>query len=154
MTLSLFAVSAISGAALFFHAGKGVFHGMHEWLSMILLAPFALHVWKNWTPLIGYLRRRTLLVPVAVSLVAALAFAVPALCGTGRDDPPFRAIQLLADARLADLAPVPKTTPDALQAGLRQRGYPVGSADDTLGKIAASAGVPAARVLFSVLPAP
>ena len=69
----------MSGAALFFHVGQGVFHGMHEWLSMLLLAPFALHVWKNWGAMLGYVRRRTLLAPLALTLIAALAFALPAM---------------------------------------------------------------------------
>ncbi len=33
----LFLVSLISGIALFFHVGPGGFHGMHEWLSMLLI---------------------------------------------------------------------------------------------------------------------
>lgn len=47
LTTGLFAVSAISGVALFFHLGSAYFHGMHEWLSMALLIPFGVHVWKN-----------------------------------------------------------------------------------------------------------
>ncbi|HSO47757.1 MAG TPA: DUF4405 domain-containing protein [Rhizobiaceae bacterium] len=48
LTSGLFAVSLISGVALFFHLGQAAFHGMHEWLSMVLILPFALHLWKNW----------------------------------------------------------------------------------------------------------
>lgn len=47
---SLFLVSLVSGIALFFHVGAGWFHEMHEWLSMVLILPFFLHVWKNWRP--------------------------------------------------------------------------------------------------------
>jgi hypothetical protein len=35
----LFIVSLVSGVALFFHVGQAYFHGMHEWLSMILASP-------------------------------------------------------------------------------------------------------------------
>ena len=59
---------------------------MDEWLSMVLPAP------------------------AGAALLAALAFAVPALGGSGGASP-FRAIQLLLQAPLADLAPVLKTTP-------------------------------------------
>ena len=38
----LFLVSMISGIALFFHWGSAWFHGMHEWLSMVLIVPFVL----------------------------------------------------------------------------------------------------------------
>lgn len=48
----LFLVSLISGIALFFHLGNATFRGMHEWLSMVLILPFVLHLWKNWRPLV------------------------------------------------------------------------------------------------------
>src|SRR3954463_6656648 len=48
LTLGLFAVSAVLGVALFFRVGQSVFHGMHGWLSLALLLPFTLHVWRNW----------------------------------------------------------------------------------------------------------
>ena len=35
LTLGLFAVSALSGVALFFHLAPGAFHGMHEWLIRV-----------------------------------------------------------------------------------------------------------------------
>jgi hypothetical protein len=152
LTLGLFAVSAVSGVALFFHFGQSAFHGMHEWLSLVLLLPFALHVWKNWPALLGYVRRRTLLVPVAVTALAALLFAVPALTGSGGGEPPIRAAQLMTRMRLADLAPVLKTTPDALQATLAKRGLQVISTNDTLEQVASSSGVPAVRLLFQILP--
>jgi hypothetical protein len=44
----LFIVSLVSGVALFFHLGSAWFHSMHEWLSMVLILPFVLHIWKNW----------------------------------------------------------------------------------------------------------
>jgi hypothetical protein len=158
LTLGLFAVSAISGVALFFHVGQGLFHGMHEWLSIVLLLPLALHVWRNWGALLGYVRRRTLLLPVAATLLAAVLFAVPALSGGGLSGgggmaPPARAVQLMTQMRLADLAPVLKTTPDALQTNLRQRGYTVNSVSDTLDTVASSSGGSAVQLLFQVLPA-
>ena len=38
LTTGLFLVSLVSGIALFFHLGAAAFHGMHEWLSMALMA--------------------------------------------------------------------------------------------------------------------
>ena len=81
LTLGLFAVSTISGVALFLHVGQGYFHAMHEWLSIVLLAPFVLHVWKNWNPLVIYARRGALLWPVLASVAIAVPFAWPALSG-------------------------------------------------------------------------
>ena len=152
LTLGLFAVSAASGVALFFHWAPGAFHGMHEWLSLVLLLPFALHVWKNWPAMVGYLRRGTMLVPVAASLVAGAAFAVPALSGAGGPPPPVRAVQLLVRTPLAELAPVLKTTVADLRASLAQRGIQVYSDADSLATIAASAGTSAEGLLLGLLP--
>lgn len=155
LTLGLFAVSTISGVALFFHLAPGAFHGMHEWLSMVLLVPFAFHVWKNWGPMLGYVRRGTLVLPLLASLVAGLVFAVPALRGGGGGGPPpLRAAQLMTRASLANLAPVLGTTPAALQEELGRRGFKVASADDTLAGVAAVSGVAAESVLFQLMPAP
>lgn len=153
LTTGLFAVSTISGVALFFHWLPGAFHGMHEWLSMLLLLPFALHLWKNWGALMGYARRRTLALPLAGCLVAALPFAIMGLThssGAG-GNPAFRAIPLLTQARLGDLAPVLKMTPEALLAALRQKGYPAQSPDQTLDVLAAASGRRSPELLFSVM---
>jgi hypothetical protein len=152
LTLGLFAISAVSGAALFFHVGQGVFHGMHEWLSMLLLVPFALHIWKNWGAMLGYVRRRALLRPLAATLLLAAAFAIPAMSG-GERGSPRQAVQFMTQTRLADLAPVLKTTPNALQASLVQRGYKVTSLDETLAAVAAASGAPVMKVLLDVIPA-
>ena len=52
-TTGLFLVSLVSGVALFFHVGPAAFHGMHEWLSMVLILPFVLHMWRNWRPMLS-----------------------------------------------------------------------------------------------------
>jgi hypothetical protein len=70
----LFLVSLISGVALFFHLGGGAFRGMHEWLSMVLIVPFALHLWKNWRAMTVYLTKLPFAVATVASLAAALAF--------------------------------------------------------------------------------
>lgn len=150
----LFVISAVSGVALFFHWAPGAFHGMHEWLSLLLLLPFVLHVWKNWVPLVGYVKRRMLLVPLAICLLVAAPFAAAGLMqGGGGGNPAFRAIPLMTQARLSDLAPVLKTTPDALLAQLKAKGYQAGSADQTIDAVAAASGAQASQILISVMPA-
>src|SRR3982750_3833021 len=95
LTAGLFAVSTISGIALFFHWMPGAFHAMHEWLSILLLAPFALHAWKNWRPLLGYAKRGALLVPLVASVLVALPFTVSGLTRNSGGNPAFRAIPLM-----------------------------------------------------------
>ena len=53
LTTGLFLASLISGIALFFHIGPSGFHGMHEILSMVLILPFVLHLWRNWRPMVS-----------------------------------------------------------------------------------------------------
>lgn len=151
LTTGLFAVSAISGIALFFHWAPAAFHGMHEWLSIALLLPFGLHLWKNWPALAAYVRRGTLTVPLALSVAVAVPFAVPAMINGGSvGNPAFRTVALMTEAPLADLAPVLKTTPDALRASLEEKGLTVSSPASTLAEIAAASGQQANALLFSL----
>jgi len=152
LTSGLFLVSAVSGIALFFHWASPVFHSMHEWLSVVLLAPFVLHVWKNWKPLVGYGRRGTLLVPLLAALVMAVPFAWSGLTAPVRG-PASRLLPLLTHARVSDLAPVLRTTPDALLASLRNHGFDARSAEDTLAAVARGSGKEPSEALFSVVPA-
>jgi len=155
LTTGLFAVSIVSGVALFFHWLPGAFHAMHIWLSMVLMVPFAFHVWRNWRALVGYARRGTLLIPVALSLVAAVPFAASGLSGGGRGgNPAFRMVALMTKARVSDLAPMLKMTPDALFAALRQRGCAVQSTNETLDAIARASGKNAVELLLAVAPNP
>lgn len=156
LTTGLFAVSTVSGIALFFHFAPAAFHGMHEWLSMVLILPFALHLWKNWRPLAAYAKRGALWWALGASLAAALVFAVPALTGGagGGGNPAVRVMAAMTAAPLADLAPVLKTTPDALLATLKERGYTPVSAAETLDAVAAARGEPARELLLALLPPP
>ena len=153
LTFGLFAVSAVSGVALFFHWLPNAFHAMHEWLSVVLLVPFMLHVWKNWTPLMGYIRRGWMVLPLAASLVAAAFFVRPAIPGLRGGEPGARVVHVMAQSRLVDLAPLLKTTPEALAGTLRAQGYRVGTTSDTIDDVAARSNAPAMRVLMSALPA-
>ena len=153
LTTGLFAVSAISGVALFVHWLPAAFHGMHEWLSLLLLVPFGLHVWKNWRPLVGYAKRGSLVVGLLASLVVAVPFAWSGLSGgAGGGNPAFRVVALMTRATVDDLAPVLKTTPDALVGLLKGKGY-AAATGQTIEAIASAAGVPANEVLFALAPA-
>ena len=140
-TVGLFLVSAVSGVALFFHIGSATFHSMHEWLSMLLLVPVVLHVWKNWPSFKCYFKRKTIAVPLAVSLAGAVAFAVPSLIGSSSGGNPTRAaFDALQGGTIAQVAPLYKLTPEALAGRLKAKGYRVESMDDTLMAVAKASG--------------
>lgn len=154
LTTGLFVISTVSGIALFFHWQPGAFRGMHEWLSLVLLLPFGLHVWKNWRPLVGYLRRGTLILPLVACAVIAVPFAVSGLAGgSAGGNPAMRTLHLMATTPLEDLAPVLKSTPEALRARLAEKGYTVAPDAQTLGAIASASGTDALDLVVVLLPA-
>lgn len=150
LTTGLFLVSTVSGIALFFHWAPGAFHGMHEWLSMVLLVPFGLHLWKNWAALLGYLRRKTLLLPLLLCVLVALPFAASAFKPGPGGNPGFVAMQLLNQARLAELAPLLKASPEALKARLASRGMAWGSDEQTLAEVASANRVQPPQLLAAL----
>lgn len=138
-TVALFAVATISGVALFFHVGSKYFHGMHEWLSMLLLLPVVFHIQKNWPGMKGYFKRKTIWMPTLLSLAAALVFVALSWNSSGR--PPSPSATLLGSHTVATLAPLMGMTPSGLEAKLLDKGY-VATSSDTLGSIAKKAGKP------------
>ena len=143
----LFLVSLISGVALFFHFGSSYFHSMHEWLSMVLIVPFVLHIWKNWRPMVSYMKHLPMTVALVVSATLALAFAYPALTAPagqgmgGRGGPPaFQLATKVMNGTVSEMAAVLDISPEALADALNGAGMTVGSVDEDLNSIAARAG--------------
>ncbi|SIS82199.1 DUF4405 domain-containing protein [Phaeovulum vinaykumarii] len=136
----LFLVSLVSGIALFFHIGPSAFHGMHEWLSMVLILPFVLHVWRNWRAMLNYTRGKPLAIALVASLAASAVFFLP-MGGAGGGRPPhFALAQMMMEGSAADVAPVLGTTPEALTAALADAGFAVTDADAKLSEMATASG--------------
>ena len=141
LTAGLFLVSLISGVALFFHVWPSVFHSMHVWLSMVLIAPFVLHLWRNWRPMISYLAKPAFSAAMAVCLVAALGFGFASASGGGRRGlAQFALVQALTASTPAKLAPALGTDADTLVATLKARGFANAVVDAPLTNIAANSG--------------
>lgn len=155
LTVGLFLVSTISGVFLFFHLYSSAFHAMHEWLSMVLLIPVGFHIWRNWPGFMGYFKRKTIYIPLLLSLVASLAFAYPALTSNGGGKNPMRAaVGALQNGTVAQVAPLFKLTPEALSQQLNAKGYKITSSTQTLRDIAQSSGKPLGPSLVAdLLPA-
>ena len=153
LTTGLFLVSLVSGVALFFHWGASWFHGMHEWLSMLLIAPFALHLWRNWRPMAGYLKRPPLWIALGVSAALAAVFVVPVATGTaqgGGRPPQFAFAERLMDASVAEMAAAFDVSPAALQAHLAAAGWQA-QPEQSLASVAAEAGVSSGAVMAALL---
>lgn len=100
--------------------------------------------------MVSYIRRGALFLPVLASIPVAVPFALPALT-QGERGSPFQAVQLMMKANITDLAPVLKTTSNALQVTLTERGYQVASSNDTLEAIAAASHVSLMKVLVAAI---
>jgi hypothetical protein len=131
----LFLVSLISGIALFFHWGQSWFHGMHEWLSMFLIAPFLFHLWKNWKAFSNYFRRAPMAIALAISIAAALWYVVPS-SGTERGrsggPPQFAFASAILKNPPSQVAPLLGTSPELVVQELPNAGYSAAAQDVAL----------------------
>jgi hypothetical protein len=152
LVTGLFVVSLVSGVALFFHVGQAAFHGMHEWLSMVLILPFALHLWKNWRAFLTYLRRPAMAVATGLSLAAAIAFAYPAMTGAASagGPPQFAILEAMGKAPLEAVAPVLGMNADALASKLGEAGYKVDGTAQTLDAVAKASGRSSREILGTI----
>ena len=141
LTIGLFLVSLISGVALFFHAAQGVFHSMHEWLSMLLIAPVALHLWRNWRPMTSYLARPAFAISMSVCLVAAMGFGLASTVVGGRHgSAQFAILEALTATTPEKLAPALGTDAEHLVTMLKLHGFAKAAADVTLTELVANSG--------------
>lgn len=137
----LFLVSLVSGIALFFHVGPAGFHGMHEWLSVVLIIPFLLHLWKNWRPMTAYFKRGAFAIAMVVSVGAAAVFLLPSQGETGGGRPPVFALSsLMLKGSVAEIAAVMDTSPETMADALSSAGYTVASVDQALTDVASASG--------------
>ncbi|WP_442772935.1 DUF4405 domain-containing protein [Paenirhodobacter enshiensis] len=151
----LFLVSLLSGIALFFHWGPGALHPMHEWLSMVLIVPFVLHLQRNWRAFANYFKRPPMAIALALSLIAALAFFVPGASGKGRVAPPqFALAHRILGATVAEIAPALALSPEALSARLSAAGIAPSDPSASLLDLAAPAGKTEADLARALIGAP
>lgn len=150
----LFVVSLVSGVALFFHLGSAWFHSMHEWLSIVLILPFVLHIWKNWRSFVNYFKRPAMAVASVASLAAAVAFVVPVITADGsaaRSGPPeFAAVRAMQNAPISTVATLYGQDGNGLAERLRERGYTVVSTDMSLNAVAAASGKSPREILVDL----
>jgi len=88
--------------------------------------------------------------PVALALVAAAAFIVPAAL-SGHSSPVPALFQTLENAKLADLGRVLDVPTDSLAAKLERQGFVVHSAEQRLAEIASGSDRPPMEALMTVL---
>ncbi|WP_210527198.1 DUF4405 domain-containing protein [Rubellimicrobium arenae] len=148
----LFLVSLISGVGLFLGLGQSIFHEMHEILSMVLILPFALHVWKNWRPLANYFGRTPMTVGLVASALAALAFAMQSGEAGAGGPPQFALASAVLDHSPSEVAPLLGSTSETLVEQLTAAGFTVQGPDETLTDIAQASGRDQFELVQAILP--
>jgi hypothetical protein len=152
----LFLVSLVSGIALFLHLGQSWFRGMHEWLSMVLILPFILHIWRNWRPFANYFRRLPMAVALAVSLAGSLYYAL----GTGASGeraggpPQFAFASRILKNSISEIAPLLATSPQILQQRLANAGFSAATIEMPLSEVAVRSGKDEAELVRTLMQAP
>lgn len=140
LILGLFLVSLVSGTALFFHVGQGTFREMHEWLSLVLVIPFVLHLWKNWRPMVNYFRKPALGIALGLTLVMAMPFALQSTSGSTDGPPQFALSHTLLGHSATVLAPLLDSTPEDVVTALQAAGFTAAGMDQPLTDIANRSG--------------
>lgn len=135
-----FLISLISGVGLFFHVGPSGFRGMHEWLSLVLILPFGLHIWKNWKPMLAYFKRTPMAIALALSLAAAIPFLMPTTGGTEGGPPQFQLARKLLAQPATNVAAALGSTPEAVTKALADAGITLATPTQGLTEAATVAG--------------
>lgn len=154
LTAGLFLISVVSGVALYFGWAPGLFHQMHEVLSMVLLAPFAVHIWRNWKPLVGYFRRAAMPIALALSVLAAGYFALGSGSGARGGNPAMALVAAVQQAPISDLAPLIKLEPAAAVQRLDAAGFGPVQPAESVAAIATRTGRNAMEIIASLTAAP
>ncbi|WP_417675619.1 DUF4405 domain-containing protein [Roseibium sp.] len=146
----LFMVSLVSGIALFFHVGGAAFHGMHEWLSMVLIVPFIAHIWKNWRPFLNYFKRWPMAIALALSVAVSIPFAIPSSSGSTGGNPLVAVAGAVQNAPVTAVAALYGKTPEDMMDALKSQGLTVTSPDQTLLEVASANDKSGRDVIFAL----
>lgn len=153
ITMGAFGVLAVTGGLMFFHADTPMNKAVHEWLSWLLVAAVVGHVVANWLGLRRHLAGWRARAALGVGAIVLVVSFLP--IGPGGGKPPFVApMQALADAPLAVLAQVAKTSPEQVRERLRSAGLTPASDADTVHSLAGDDLKRQMRVLSAVMKTP
>lgn len=136
----LFIVSLVSGIALFFHVGQAYFHGMHEWLSMVLILPFVLHLWKNWRAMTTYFAKPAFAVAMGLSLVGGAVFAYQGANNASGGPPQMALARMILASTPEEVAPLLNLSSEDLAAKLAAAGFATPAPGQSLADLAKASG--------------
>jgi len=136
----LFIVSLVSGAALFFHVGQAYFHGMHEWLSMVLILPFVLHLWKNWRAMTTYFAKPAFALAMGLSLAGGAVFAYQGAANTSGGPPQMALARMILASPAEEVVPLLNLSTEEFAAKLAAAGFTTPAPGQSLSDLAKASG--------------
>jgi hypothetical protein len=157
LTIGVFGLMAVTGLLMFFHLDSGVQKVVHEWAGWAVVAAVAAHAAANWLGFKRYFSGKGKALAILGSCAAALAITFLPLQGQGGGaSPPAIAIQAIARAPIASVAPLFKQTPEQARQRLSVAGITladdqasiasaIGNDREQLGRALAALSQPAAQ---------
>jgi hypothetical protein len=133
LTIGAFVLMACTGILMFFHLDTGLNKEAHEWLGWAMVAGVVAHSVANWTAFSRHLARPAAQVIIGVFVVIlAASFFIKGEDEGGGGNPAFRASKAVLAAPLSTVATRASGGCLASVATLKQAGFKVGSAEQTL----------------------
>ncbi len=139
LTIGTFAMSAISGAMIFFHLNSPLIKVVHKWGSWLLVIGGLFHVLGSWQSFIGYFSRpavKTVMVVFAL-VIAMFFFSLGGRTeGHGKRLPPALLSRALPEASFATVAGIARHQPDRLIEELASQGINISDKEKSIREIA------------------
>ncbi|WP_085316696.1 DUF4405 domain-containing protein [Derxia lacustris] len=136
LTIGAFALMAATGLLMFFHLDRGLQKSVHEWGGWFMVAAVAGHGFVNWASLKRYFQlpgKGPALIGACVTLLLASFIVLPG--GASEASPPALAMQAIARAPIATVAPLFGKTAEQARSQLAQAGVTLVGDDATLASV-------------------
>ena len=134
LTIGAFILMACTGVLMFFHWDTGLNKEAHEWLGWAMVGGVAAHAAANWAAFKRHLSR-----PIGLAFIGAFVLMLTASFFIRSDEggghPAMRVTRAVMAAPLSEIAPLAHQSPDAAVKALRDAGFQVQDASQTLGSI-------------------
>lgn len=156
-----FPISAITGVMLFFKVGEQIVKTPHEWIGLVVVAAFLVHLIRNWRTFLNYFKKPPIYAALAVAVIVAGTVGYSSLTGErGGEGGPggvdMRAMigiaQATVDAPVATIATIAGVEPAALVETLNASGIAVTDQTQSFSAVVTAAGKEPATVLSGLLP--
>ena len=137
VTIGAFGLMAVTGLLMFFHFDSGLNKFAHEWLGWVMVAGVGLHAVANWGAFKRYFVSSTTGRAVIATFALALLASFAPLGGKGAP-PQILAMNAIAKAPIAAVAPLTGRSADDLVQMLKNAGIVLSGPEATIASVAGS----------------